>query len=198
MIYLYYLTCCLSLSFLILLEDMFIDFRDRGREGERKTILMWERNINWLPPIWSPTRDQNCILGKYMPWPDIETATFWCIGQCSNHNIWLIHCFISIPNYSPFAKSSHSLHPGFLIMAANIVCWLLVKFPLAGQKFSRCGTGSSSLCILVGPLEGAKKDFKDKKQGHCAHLAESCPMAIYQIKSVGWSEMRGLLGQLLS
>lgn len=53
-------------------------------------------------------------------------------------------------------------------------------------------------CILVGPLGGAKKDFKDKKQDHCAHLAKSCLMAIYQIKSVSWSETRGLLGQLLS
>ena len=34
---------------------MFIDFRERERESE---TLMWETNIDWLPPILTPTEDQ--------------------------------------------------------------------------------------------------------------------------------------------
>lgn len=78
---------------------------------------------------------------------------------------YLIHCFISIPNYSQSAKCSHSVHPEFLILAASVI-WLLVKSSLAGQKFSRCETESCSLCILVGHLGGAKNNSKDKKHLH--------------------------------
>ena len=35
------------------LEDMFVDFRESERE----------RNINWVPPVHAPTRDQTCNLG---------------------------------------------------------------------------------------------------------------------------------------
>ena len=53
---------------------MFIDFREVGgvggeRERERKRE-MWERNIDWLPPICALTED--------------EPTTFCCTGQCSN------------------------------------------------------------------------------------------------------------------
>ena len=46
---------------------MFIDFGERGggwrkrREGERETereTLMWEGNIDWLPPFCAPPGDQ--------------------------------------------------------------------------------------------------------------------------------------------
>ena len=45
---------------------MFIDFREK--KGERHTeTSMWERNIDWLPPIHVPTGDwtgdQKCNLG---------------------------------------------------------------------------------------------------------------------------------------
>ena len=44
-----------------LLEDIFfIAFRDRGRERGRTS--MWERNINWLSLVGSPTGDQTCNL----------------------------------------------------------------------------------------------------------------------------------------
>ena len=36
--------------------------REREREGERET-LMWERNINWLPPLHTLTGDQTHHLG---------------------------------------------------------------------------------------------------------------------------------------
>ena len=46
---------------------MFIDFRETGRERERRTS-MWERNINWLPPVYTPTGDwthnQACALTR--------------------------------------------------------------------------------------------------------------------------------------
>ena len=32
------------------------------RERERDT-LMWQMNINWLPPTYAPTGDQTCNLG---------------------------------------------------------------------------------------------------------------------------------------
>ena len=49
-------------------EDMFIDFRARGRgregrrERERETLISG-RNIDQLPPIYALTRDQTCNLG---------------------------------------------------------------------------------------------------------------------------------------
>ena len=38
---------------------MLIDFRDRGREGERarERETERERNIDWLPPVWAQTGD---------------------------------------------------------------------------------------------------------------------------------------------
>ena len=36
-------------------ENMLIDFRERGR---RKETLMWEKNIDWLPPVCALTRDR--------------------------------------------------------------------------------------------------------------------------------------------
>ena len=35
-------------------EDRLIDFRERGREGERR------RNIDWLPLVYTSTGDQTC------------------------------------------------------------------------------------------------------------------------------------------
>ena len=48
---------------------MFIDFRERGRGKERETS-MWERNINQLPLVHIPTRDQIQYLGMC---PDRES-----------------------------------------------------------------------------------------------------------------------------
>ena len=42
-------------------------YREDGRERE---ILMWERNINWLPPIHALTGDRTHILGMC---PDRES-----------------------------------------------------------------------------------------------------------------------------
>ena len=43
---------------------MLIDFRERRRERAReRETLMWERNINGLPPVHTPTGDQTSNLG---------------------------------------------------------------------------------------------------------------------------------------
>ena len=58
------------------LEDMFLDF-------ER------ERNIDMREKYWSvascmhPNRGLN-LQPRYVPWPGIEPATFWCMWPCSN------------------------------------------------------------------------------------------------------------------
>ena len=50
----------------------------------RICLLIWERerNINWLPPIYTLTRDQTH--NPRMSWLGIELASFWCTGWCSN------------------------------------------------------------------------------------------------------------------
>ena len=53
---------------------MFIDFRGRGREGQRE-ISMWEKNINHLPPIRAPRGD--CTRNLNMcPDPELNLQTF--------------------------------------------------------------------------------------------------------------------------
>ena len=62
---------------------MFIGFRERGREGRESHTLMWERNINQLPPGLALTGDQTRILG--ISPNGIEPTTFWYMGWCSKH-----------------------------------------------------------------------------------------------------------------
>ena len=45
----------------------FIDFRETGREKERE-ILMWDRNIDWLLPIHTPTGNWTCNLSMCPDW----------------------------------------------------------------------------------------------------------------------------------
>ena len=66
---------------------MFIDFGERGggwrkrREGERETereTLMWEGNIDWLPPICTSTGDQTHNLGMCPDWgSDLQPFGVW-------------------------------------------------------------------------------------------------------------------------
>ena len=45
---------------------MLIDLREGGgeqEERERGETLMWEKNIDWLPPVCTPTLDQIHNLG---------------------------------------------------------------------------------------------------------------------------------------
>ena len=50
---------------------MFIDFRETEWGGAReREPVMWERNIDWLPPIRAPTRDWTWNLGMC---PDQES-----------------------------------------------------------------------------------------------------------------------------
>ena len=49
-------------------NDMFIDFRKKGRGKERerkKNTLMWERNMNQMLPGHAQTRDQTHNLLAY-------------------------------------------------------------------------------------------------------------------------------------
>ena len=48
-------------------EDMFLLISERGKEKERET-LMWERNIDQLPPMRALTGDQTCNLGMCPDW----------------------------------------------------------------------------------------------------------------------------------
>ena len=60
-------------------QYMFIDFKERKgrkrkRKGERmreRETSMWERNINWLPPSFIPTRDRTCSPGMCPDWASI-------------------------------------------------------------------------------------------------------------------------------
>ena len=54
---------------------MFIDLRESEREREKKKekkekkkTSVWERNIDWLPPICAPTWDQTHNLGMCPDW----------------------------------------------------------------------------------------------------------------------------------
>ena len=56
-------------------KDTLTDSRERGREGERgRETSMAERNMDWLPLIWTPTWDRTWNLGmcpdwELNPWP---------------------------------------------------------------------------------------------------------------------------------
>ena len=54
--------------------------REGGRERE---TLMWERNINHLPLVMCSSQGSN-PQSRYVPWPGIKPATFWCTGRHSN------------------------------------------------------------------------------------------------------------------
>ena len=45
---------------------------------------MQERNIDWLPLLYTLTRDQTRHIGMYVSWLGIEPMTFQFIGWCSN------------------------------------------------------------------------------------------------------------------
>ena len=49
---------------------MFVDFRERGVEmgRERKKTSIWEGNIDWLPPVCTPTGDWTRNLGTSPQW----------------------------------------------------------------------------------------------------------------------------------
>ena len=58
---------------------MLIDFRERGREGERegeKDRCETETSIRCL--LYAP------LPGTEPPRPGIEPMNFWCAGRCSN------------------------------------------------------------------------------------------------------------------
>ena len=59
---------------------MFIDFRERRRDRQRQVC---EKNINLLPPVCDPTRDQTHNLVMCPDW-ESKLQPFWCVGQCSN------------------------------------------------------------------------------------------------------------------
>ena len=62
---------------------MFIDFKERVRNGERHREKHWcERNIHQLPPRHALTADQTRHLS--MPWPGIKPIAFSCMGRHSN------------------------------------------------------------------------------------------------------------------
>ena len=58
----------------LILTQRYVYWFERERKKKRETS-MWERNINWLPPVCTPTRDQPCNLGIYAPTGD-QTHNF--------------------------------------------------------------------------------------------------------------------------
>ena len=60
-------------------EDIFIDFGEKGREREREKQSV----ASCTRPNWGLN-----LQPRYVSWPGIEPAAFWCIGQ---HTNWLRH-----------------------------------------------------------------------------------------------------------
>lgn len=80
-------------------------------------------------------------------------------------------------------------------MAASVVRWSLVGFLWLVRKFQVIQGPVPFAFLLVSWVELRKSP---KIKGICTHSAEWLPASVYQIKSVGLSEMgEGLLGQLL-
>ena len=62
---------------------MLIDFRERGREGEReKNIGMREKH--WLAVSHMHPNQRPNPQPRDVPWPGIEPVTFQFTGQCSS------------------------------------------------------------------------------------------------------------------
>ena len=75
----YHLSPIMLFLFLILTEDMLIDFRGGGtggRETGRETS-MWERNVDWLPIVLALIGDQTC---NPVICPDQESIS-WPFGD---------------------------------------------------------------------------------------------------------------------
>ena len=93
-----------SPKYLLILE------REEGRDRNRE-ILMWERNINWLPLLHTLTGDGICNLDMFPnqesnPWPfgvQDDTSTNWATPARAIIMLisWNFSClnFSKIPNY---------------------------------------------------------------------------------------------------
>lgn len=47
-------------------------------------LQIWERNINQLPPLYTPTNWGIQKQPRYVPWPRIQPAPLWCEGLHCN------------------------------------------------------------------------------------------------------------------
>ena len=126
--------------------------REQKRQGwgrERET-LMWERNINELPPVYGPPWDgihnlDMCPEWELNPWPSNKRATwpgldlFWhnhfnvsntllqykyCLHRVQRHS--LFYTILGLPYYSLLCWASHSsLHlPAFSVLDAHHISFL--------------------------------------------------------------------------
>ena len=80
---------------------------------------MWERNIDWLPPVHTWARDLMCLdwglnpQPRYVPWPGTESVTFWLWDDAPTNS----EPHLLGPN-SIFYKHTHS-SPTLFIWSAD-------------------------------------------------------------------------------
>ena len=118
----------------VVIFKMFIDLERERKEERERERHQWERNINWLPPICTPTRYWPCNLGMRSDWDQIPnllvyrmmfqpTEPHWpgilcfcyfytCFVICF-YTLFLFHFLSSLPSsfqipFSSFKKNASS------------------------------------------------------------------------------------------
>ena len=69
---------------------------------------MGERNVDWLPPVCTLTRDRTRNSGMCLP-PGIEQATLRLVGQCSNQASYPARVFALFLDLYKYTCQHHSI-----------------------------------------------------------------------------------------
>ena len=76
--------------YIFILTQGYVYWFQRERKGEREILCERENCISCHPEedqtsnlCMRPNQGSN-PQPRYVPWPGIEPATFWCMGRCSN------------------------------------------------------------------------------------------------------------------
>ena len=82
---------------------MFIGFLEREERGERET-LMWQRNVDQLPPAGTLTGDRTRTLGMCL-WPGTNLETFGTRDDAPAHRTpgQGLTGFLLMGGFSPFS-----------------------------------------------------------------------------------------------
>ena len=104
--------CMYVCKYLSLLEDMLIDSKEKGREGQSwRETLMWETDIDRLPLIHATSRDWTHIPGMCHDWK----LNPWPFGLQNNApNNWATPARAELPFKNSFTETSftyHFIHP---------------------------------------------------------------------------------------
>ena len=145
---------------------------------------MWERNISWLPPLRTPTRDRTCYLGMCPDWgSNLQTFGVWDDAPI-NWATW--------PGLGPFfflsQRGKHSLSSVSLsdfIWAGILFCIFSIVASTFGAALVNGIVRSGWDIVSSGSCMSSSAPGLRQKQSH--HYQQDTPL-----KCLEWSYCQGM------